>query len=83
MIWLIFIFILGLSSDPGYCIRAYQNSELSNKLEGEAMNYARVWKAVNGYPEDDNQISGYISESRGQFLGYLTNDAVQKPSDDI
>ena len=46
------------------------------------MNYARVWKAVNDYPEDDNQISGYISESRGQFLGYLTNDAVQKPSDD-
>ena len=37
---------------------------------------------MNDYPEDDNQISGYISESKGQFLVYLTNDAVRKPSDD-
>ena len=71
-----------MSSDSGYCIRSYQNSELTNKLEAEAMSYARVWKALNRYPEEDNEITGYISESRGQFLSYLSNDAIQKPSDD-
>ena len=46
------------------------------------MSYARVWKVVNDYPEDDNQISDYIAKIRGQFLGYLSNEAVQNPSDD-
>ena len=71
-----------MSFDSGYCIRAYQCSELTNTLEAEAISYARVWKALNRYPEEDNEITGYISESRGQFLSYLSNDAIQKPSDD-
>ena len=79
---ILFIFVLGLFSDTGCCIRSSLLTELSDNLIKEVFNYAHIWIAINDYPLDDSSITIDINPIKSQFFNYLSYNAMPYPYED-
>jgi len=70
----------GLNTDSGVCNRQYGiASDLQNKVQNEAQNYLRVWNGVYyGGSNPDNQLTGFIAETRNTFFQFLQKAGEKK-----
>lgn len=56
------LFILGLLNQTKYCNRLSLLQDLTSSFETDVLNYCRIWKTINNYTIDHDEIEDKITE---------------------